>query len=397
MFQKSLLGGAFLVTGVCVGGGMLGLPILTSTAGFYPSLIVFFLTWLLMMFTGFLFLEACLWFKGGVNLISMTEKTVGPWGKRLCWLIYLFLFYSLTLAYVDGGAQIISYLTGITYNQGVSIFAAALAFTAFTPVRFIDLLNIVLMIGLVISYSMLFGLGSSQVNFERLSTHIDWPQMLGIFPICFAAFGYQGLIPTLCSHFDYDRKKIIGSIVLGTFFSFIIYLSWQFFVMGIVPYKGANGLQEAMVAGQTSIHPVSLALKKPSLVFIGNLFGLFALVTSFIWVALSLRDFLADGLSIQKNIKGRLKLVFLILAPVMVVLYNYPAVFLIALEYAGGFGGAFILALLPIMIIYFGRAKYAKDANFRVFGGKKLLLCLATFVCFEIILEAIKLYGKLSS
>lgn len=395
MFQKSLLGGALLVTGVCVGGGMLGLPILTSTAGFYPSLLVFFLTWLLMMFTGFLFLEACLWFKGGVNMITMTEKTVGPWAKHLCWLVYLFLFYSLTLAYVDGGAQIISYLTGISYYQGIAFFAAALAFTAFTPVRFVDLLNIVLMIGLVVSYGVLLGLGSSEVVVDRLSQQMSWPHALQIFPVCFAAFGYQGLIPTLCSHFDYDRKKIMGSIVLGTFFSFVIYLSWQFFVMGIVPFEGPSGLQQALIEGQTSIYPLSGSLKNSSLIFLGNLFGLFALVTSFIGVALSLRDFLADGLTIEKNILGRIKLVLLILCPVMLILFNYPAIFLVALEYAGGFGGAFILALLPIMIIYWGRSKFGANAEFKVWGGNKLLLTLAAFIVFEIAMEVLKLYSRL--
>lgn len=58
----SLLGGTLLITGSCVGAGMLGLPILTGLSGFAPSLVMFVLVWLFMTITGLLLVEANGWF-----------------------------------------------------------------------------------------------------------------------------------------------------------------------------------------------------------------------------------------------------------------------------------------------------------------------------------------------
>ena len=92
--QGSVLGGMLLVAGSCVGAGMLALPILTGLAGFYPSLIVMVVAWSFMTFTGLLLIEVNGWFKQQVNLISMTQESLGRSGRILAWLSYLFLFFS---------------------------------------------------------------------------------------------------------------------------------------------------------------------------------------------------------------------------------------------------------------------------------------------------------------
>jgi tyrosine-specific transport protein len=38
----SIFGGVLLIAGSCIGAGMLGLPIITGIAGFFPSLLMFF-------------------------------------------------------------------------------------------------------------------------------------------------------------------------------------------------------------------------------------------------------------------------------------------------------------------------------------------------------------------
>ena len=38
--KGSVIGGMLLITGSCVGAGMLGLPIVTGLVGFFPSLIL---------------------------------------------------------------------------------------------------------------------------------------------------------------------------------------------------------------------------------------------------------------------------------------------------------------------------------------------------------------------
>ena len=101
-----LIGGILLVTGTTVGAGMLALPVVTGLAGFIPSIFLFITMWLYMTFTALLILEINLWMGENTNIISMAKKTLGKWGAAISWVIYLFLLYSLTTAYMAGSGPI---------------------------------------------------------------------------------------------------------------------------------------------------------------------------------------------------------------------------------------------------------------------------------------------------
>lgn len=90
--EGSLFGGTLLITGSCIGAGMLGLPILTGIAGFIPTLAMFFIAWIFMTSTALLLVEASTWFHTPVNFLTMTQKSLGKYGKSISWLLYLFLF-----------------------------------------------------------------------------------------------------------------------------------------------------------------------------------------------------------------------------------------------------------------------------------------------------------------
>src|SRR3972149_4119009 len=104
----SIFGGMLLIAGSCIGAGMLGLPIVTGLAGFYPSLVMIFLVWGFMTSTALLLVEVNGWFSGQVNYISMVGHSLGKIGRALCWILYLFLFYSLLMAYIVGSSGIVS-------------------------------------------------------------------------------------------------------------------------------------------------------------------------------------------------------------------------------------------------------------------------------------------------
>ena len=106
--KPSVLGGALLITGSCVGAGMLGLPILSGLAGLGPALIMFAVSWAFMTLTGLLLVEASGWFSKQVNMLSIVEYALGRIGKILCWGAYLFLFYALLVAYTSASGSLVS-------------------------------------------------------------------------------------------------------------------------------------------------------------------------------------------------------------------------------------------------------------------------------------------------
>src|SRR5690242_13530821 len=92
---KSVFGGTLLVTGCCIGAGMIGLPIRTALAGFMPSTVAMVLCYLFTTVTGLFLLEATLWFDEKVNFPTIVESVLGKIGKLVAVFLFLALFYSL--------------------------------------------------------------------------------------------------------------------------------------------------------------------------------------------------------------------------------------------------------------------------------------------------------------
>ena len=106
----------------------------------------------------------------------------------------------------------------------------------------------------------------------------------------------------------------------------------------------------------------------------------------FFGVTLGLFDFLADSLQIKKDPRGKLTVCSFIFLPPLVIAISYPDIFITALKYAGGYGSALLLGLLPIVMAMSQRQKYP-EAKQLIPGGFCMLILLALFVFFELGIE----------
>lgn len=381
----SLIGGILLVAGTSIGGGMLALPVLTSIGGFIPSLVIYILCWAFMASTGLLFLEISSWMEKDSNIVSMADRTLGSFGKIVAWVVYLFLFYCLTIAYVVGCGDLVSQF----FQESIPEWAGSLIFVfLFGPIvyagtRVAGPLNMVLMLGLGIFYLVFVFLGWKHVNYDLLKSQ-NWPLSLLALPISFTAFAYQGIIPTLVNYLNHDIKKTRLAILIGSFLPLITYIIWQWLILGIIPTNGPGGLAEALKEGNNAVHPLKNFIQTPWVYIAGQFFAFFALVTSFLGVTLGLLDFLADGLKVKKNAWGKFWLCLTIFIPPLFIGYTYPHIFLIALDYAGGFGCAILLGLLPILMVWSGRYRLGLQSIYSPKGGKFFLVILLLFVLFEL-------------
>lgn len=392
----SVLIGVLLVAGTSIGGGMLALPILTSVTGFIPSLCIYLLCWLFMASTGLLFLEITQWMHREANIVSMAQRTLGRPGKIVAWILYLFLFYSLNIAYiVESGKTVVEFANGQMADwMGPVIFLILFAPCIAISTALAGRINLILMAGLILSYICFVFLGIRYIN-PQLLISANWLQAPRALPIAFTSFAFQGIIPTLASYLQYDVNKGRKAILIGSFIPLIAYTIWQTLIMGIVPIDGANGLAEALQNDLNAIQAIKYFVNNEYIYAIGQSFAFFALITSFLGVTLGLRDFLADGLNIKKTIYGRMCLLSLIFIPPLLVAIIYPNIFLTMLEYAGGIGCALLLGLLPIIMVWRGRYHLHMKEKQQLFGGKCVLAILAVFVICEVVFELLKIKIKL--
>ncbi len=384
-----LVGGTLLVAGTSIGVGMLALPVATAAGGFIPSLVVYLVCWLFMLCTGLLVLEACIWMPYGSNLITLTHRLLGGWGRGLCWILYLFLFTSLMVAHVVGGGGALTTLAdGLLPNWvSVLLYVAVFSPIVYLGTRWVDRTNLVLMVGVVITYLTFCGSSFPYID-KTLLTRMDWSKAWFALPIIFTAFGYQSLIPTLVNYMHRDIPKIRFALIFGTMLPFLIYIVWELLIVGIIPLEGPHGLAAALKAGQNAVQPLGEHLNNPLLLTIGHLFAFFVMTTSFMGIGIAFVDFLADGLKVEKKGWGKFGLCVLIFVPPTAISLGNPQIFFQALQYAGGIGVALLLGLLPVLMVWSGRYKQGFSAAHRQLPGGRLVLCiLILFVMAELIIE----------
>ncbi len=383
------VGGALIVGGTAIGAGMLALPVVSALGGFIPACFVYLICWLFSACTGLLFLEICMWMPQNANIVSMAHHLLGPIGKFFAWLLYLYLFYTLTIAYVAGGGGFIVSLFGheIHHSIGIILFTVVFAAVVYMGTKAVDRINFLLMIGLIIAFVLFIIVGFGKVKISFLS-QMHWGHAVLALPVIFTSFSYQGVIPSLNTYLDRDPKKMRYAILIGTALPFLAYIVWEFLILGIVPLRGAHGLLEAHQKGLTAVEPLGYFFPASPIFLIGQFFGAFALTTSFLGVTLGLSDFLADGLKVKKEGWKKVAIFMIIYIPPIVVASIDPTIFLKALGYAGGIGCALLLGLFPVMMVWAGRytRKYSA-VHTQLPGGKLLLLILAGFVVFELIVE----------
>jgi len=386
-----VLGGALLVAGTSIGAGMLALPVVSAMGGFFPSLIIYIISWAIMSATGMLFLEIALDMRKDSNIISMADRYLGKGGKTFSWIVYLFLFYCLSIAYISGGGALLKSVVGdsLTLSSCSLIFAVVFGCFIYFGALAVDRLNIFLMFGLAITYFLFIFFGVSQIDTSNLITH-DFKFAVFSFPVILVSFGYQSIIPSLTYYMKRDYKKIRFSILLGTSLAFLVYLVWELLILGIIPIEGKFGLREALLQNQDAIHPLRYYTKIKSIYFIGQFFSFFAITTSFLGVSLGLFDFIADGLKIRKKGSHKILIALITFLPPIVISLVYPHLFLTALNYAGGIGGALLLVFLPCIMVFSKRYIKKEKTSHQLFGGKISLFIILIFVIFVLLVEIIQ-------
>ena len=388
--SSSVIGGTLLVAGCCIGAGMLALPILAGLCGFFPALIFLFAAWAFMTFTALLLVEAQGSCEKGANLLTMVQGSLGPWGRKICWMTYLFLFYAILVAYTTvGGSLVASFFEGlqrpISQESGSLIFAFFFGSIIYLGTRPVDLLNRLLMAGLIATYLGMVGLGLFRVESANL-LHSSPSYFLLTLPMLVISFGFHNFIPSLAQYMNGDLQKVRFSILAGSLTALAVYLIWLFFVIGVVPY---GEIHSAWTNGIDATGPLCQALGKNVIAAFSQGFAFFAIATSYLAQGVSLIHFIADGIKMPKHAEKSWQMTLVALIPPMLFAIGYPNVFFKALGFAGGICAMILFGILPILMAEKNRR--SPTQGYRVRGGRLALGIAFLFAILVISSEAIRL------
>jgi tyrosine-specific transport protein len=235
----------------------------------------------------------------------------------------------------------------------------------------VDGVNRIFMVGLVITYFLLLIIGLPHIQADLLG-YTNWMGTFVAIPLMVISFGYHNLVPTITEYLEHNKREVVKSIVIGSSLPLFVYLLWNGLILGLIP----EGYEEAMASGDMATQALRKVSEAAKVNDLADVFAFFALVTSFLAVALSLVDFLRDGFHKAGVGLHRLLYVCLAIIPPLVFAIVYPKAFLMALGYAGGFATVILFGVLPALMAWRGRYIMKIESEPILPGGKCSLIAI---------------------
>lgn len=386
---STVISAIFLVAGTCIGGGMLALPVATGLSGFIPSVAIMFVSWLMMTATALLLMEASLWMEEGVHVITLTSRLLGVWGKRVAWVLFLFISYASLVAYGAAGGQHIAhglnavFGTALTEEMGCFIFLL-FGLTFYLGNKVVGKVNALLFIAMCIAYFAMVAMGIDEMNPSYL-LHQNWRTSYIALPLLLTSFSFQTMVPSLTPYLKGHAPSLRKAIIWGTTVAFIVYLVWQVIILGIIPVEGEKGLIQLLIKGVPATEYLSEHVHGPYLAEVAEFFAFFAVITSFLGIGLGLYDFLSDGLHIKEKGWGNVLLAILVVVPTYFFATHFERVFIIALEATGGYGDTILNGIIPCLMVWVGRYQLGYKGVHLLAGGRKTLAVILSFYILTVI------------
>lgn len=360
--HNRFIGGIFFITGTSIGAAALALPTAAAHLGITGTVLVFFLSWLVMYLAGMMILEISVASDKAHSFISMAEETLGGRSSVVVALLYATLLYSLLSAYFAGSADLLQGLW-LQYNLDSDIYwlyVLSIAFLTslilYAGTGYIDRMNRFMVVGLIAAFFMLLILLLNYApNFSwPVKEHIEWGASLRMFPVILTAFGYQVVIPSV-RHYCQDQLSLLPRVLfLGSLIPFILYIVWALLIYSILPGSGVYSIDALAQSAQPALtlpHYLSHLLHVPYVSGVMRAFAFFALVSSLLGISLSLFDFLSDKWPKSTEDTPRLPIILATILPPVIFISVYPEGFLLALRFAGVFV-AILNGLLPVAMIW---------------------------------------------
>ncbi len=378
--EKPIFGSTLLVTGCCIGAGMLGLPLVCQPCGFLGSLLPLMIGWAYMYLSGLMLLEVHSTVDSKLTLLNLLEVVLGKRMKQLGAFLFFFLFSSILTAYLNAFSMITKHAVDNFFNihspqlLSLSCICAGLIALTISGIKKIDFVNRVFVMLMLLFYVMLIFFGAPQVKAENLGYFsFKSTQIVLAIPIFIISFGFQNLIPLISEYVNHHARSVKKALFFGTLLAFLVYFIWNYIILGML----------SPTVELSSIHALFTGTGNFAGTCISG-FGLLAIITSLITVAFSFSNFVSHPL--DSGARKITKSLAVIAIPALLALID-PGLFLLPLHIAGGIAAVSLFGLLPVAMIWKLRYRQGLDSNSVFPFGKTALIVYSCFSISVIALE----------
>ncbi|USO01704.1 MAG: hypothetical protein H6849_01500 [Alphaproteobacteria bacterium] len=361
--KSRVWGGIFIIAGTTLGAGMLAFPIVGLRVGVSASFSIMLFYWLYMLITAILAAEVVIRSGSLATIPEIAGKVLGPGWSYVGAIALLLLFGSLMVAYTVSGASILKNVLGdlIPLSQGgcMVLMAGIFGPVIVGKIPALDKINrhlfFLMIVALGLMSVIIWGSPPPAVMVRPYTPRFS--DLAAVIPVLFTTFGFQGSIPVIIKYVGTRRRDVWLTFGLGSFIPLLVYILWQHVALDGL---SADAYIQARELEIDNVGPFLKLLKETALEnssdTVGILFSasaqtfaFFAIVTSYIGVGLTLKDYAHNVLAKTPVFATSLRQFLVISGVPLMAALVYPHAFIGAL----GFAGLMLLVLaviLPSMI-----------------------------------------------
>ena len=350
----------FIIAGTAVGGGMLGLPLVSHALSSFSSLSLLCIAWGYSLFAG-LVLHQLFIQHNTANLPQLVQKVFGTPAQYVMKLSFMSLCISLLSAYGAAGSEVLDKIicsySDISYNPKIltPLFCIFLSYFIYTDMEKSDYLNrflFILKIICLITASVLLCQSMGWALWRPLwEPFPEWHQssytLNSTFFVFLAAFGYHVVLPSLFRRTQ--KRSIVKLLCLSSLIPLCLYSFWDTLIKGALFYD--HDIAAHVIHAPQQLKAMLFELEKHSVYLetLLQLFYFFALSTSYIGVGFAFYDYN------QRFFQKRIAYCVTFLVPMAVTLL-IPKLFLTGIKWAGVASTMYAM-LIPGLIAFKTLAK----------------------------------------
>lgn len=282
-----------VLVGTILGAGIFAVPFVVQKAGILSLLIYFPALFFIQLTLHLIYAEIILTDKNKHRMVGFVGIYYNKFFKRIAFLIAFLGKQGTLLVYIILGGIFLHQLLN-PWLGGTKVFYTTILFLGETLIVLFGLKMIarVEFILTILTVIVIFGLSWEGLAHWEVDNYtlLNWGNLLLPYGAIFFAIGGQPAIPEVCQLLKEEKRKIHSAIFWGTFLPIILIALFAFLVIGVT---GVNTTSDTLIGLSSKF---SSEMMRVALVF-----GLLAIITSYIVISQSLREIYHLDLGINKN------------------------------------------------------------------------------------------------
>ena len=339
--QASVGDAVFIITGMTIGAGVLGLPYVVAQSGLKIGLLLILLWGAAMLFLNLMIGEIAVRTRAALQLPGFAGKYLGKWAKVVLSFTIVLSSLGVLLAYVVGEGQSLSALFGgspLVWSLGFWFLGSVMIWRGLDTVKTLEKFMSLAVMGIIFFLSLYLLPEIKQTNWQ----YLDWGRFFLPYGVILFALHASPAVVEAHALMPGSERHYRKAVIIGTLIPTALYM---LFALAVAGSQGLNSTELATVGLGASYGGWVMIL--------GNLFAILAMGTAFMGMGVALKQIFMWDYKVKPFWAGTITTV----VPLALLLFGVQSFFVI-LDLVGGL---FVGIEAIMMVLIYWRARQVGD------------------------------------